>query len=334
MTTPSRLHYTDMEGKEPHWEVDHYGQISIPSPIPVFPKPLALSYRNLYRDFGNHKFEIKEEHHDEHPRAQASCLVVKGLLNHCFPNPDLEVEQIWPGYYEGELFTYESLVADMPVMGTWHFIVQQKNKKGEGIVAIVAVVTDPAYFSLAERKQPTRLEILPKFVDSKGRLAVQDDKTMSYGAFVILTGTMNTTTSPITPAFEFYEFCSPEPKAGLRPWYNRATIQTPAGPTNSIPLAPNHAGEVDFMFKDIAEYATKGKSTAHPSLPGPSRPNAVDTITPKKRTAAQQPEPSVLDRSKRAKSDGQNESADEIPSSPVARKMRTRTPSWKIRDTL
>ncbi|KAF1965084.1 hypothetical protein BU23DRAFT_575147 [Bimuria novae-zelandiae CBS 107.79] len=223
-TTAYPLHYTTMPGKEPHWQVNHYGKISIPSPIPVLPKPLALSYRNYYNNYGQIDFvkqekKVKPQKKTKYcPRALAGGLVISALLRHYFPRPENEVKEIFPGTGSDEEFKSEPVLAGMSLVGTRHWIVQQQEGSQE-IVAVVVLVTDPKFFQLGGRETPTTLGVTKDLIDAEGRVVINKDNTMPCGAVVLVAGTWD----PVKPQFEFYE----------------------------ISMAPEYAPLVDQMFKAV-----------------------------------------------------------------------------------
>ena len=239
----SKLRFDEIEDKESHWEVDHHGQLIIKSPIPVYPKPLALSYRGLYQNFGTHVFETWDGGVREHPRALASAMFALQLLRHYFPGPEYTMEEVWPGTET----TWETIVEDMPIMGTRHFIVQCNNKSKDNLVAVVVIVTDSVFFQMKGRKTPEALSVDNKYINSNGKL-ILGGKTMSRGALVVLTGV----TSPVRPALDFYDFDSSRQQQGeLLPCISRTAKRPDGELTNSISLAPESAGAVDAMFKDM-----------------------------------------------------------------------------------
>ena len=243
------LHYSNMSGKEPHWEVDARGQISIPSLIPIFPKPLALSYRNYYKHYGEDGLTATERGYVTYPKTAEGSTFMSTLLRHYFTGPDHKVEQVWPGMYVGNKYEVQNLVTDVPVEGVHYFVVRE-TKPDKNIMAIFIMVVNPTFLQLPGRDEPTTLTVVKKWIDKKKRIAIDANTIMDRGTVVFLAGTWD----PIAPTFEFYKFSSEQQGAGkLVPWTSDLLQTTDGTLTNSISLDPKYAGSVDAMFRGIRD---------------------------------------------------------------------------------
>ncbi|KAF2438868.1 hypothetical protein P171DRAFT_477189 [Karstenula rhodostoma CBS 690.94] len=276
---PTRLDFIDMPDKEPHWKVTHFGEAIIPSPITVLPKPLALSYRNFYNYYEEHEFIKQERLQVSYPRVDVASSLVPALLRHYFPSRDYSVREIWPGTSTGAEFTTHPVVNEVPVFGTRYWIVE--NKSDSAIVTMVVIVTDPEFSKLPARTQPAHLAVGANFLDSRHRLAVHGDR-MARGVVVLLASAG----MPIKPTFEFYSFDSSHQQKGVVIPLAVRKQDTQQLATNSISLAPEHAEQVDQMFKTIvrASYGQGAWPQALSTLSAPMAPVPVlhlpPTLTP------------------------------------------------------
>jgi hypothetical protein len=241
---PNRLEFFDMPGKEPQWKVTHFGEAIIPSPIPVLPKALALSYRNFFNHYGEYEFIKREKGRTNFPRVVVSCSFVSAMLRQYFPSREYTVKEVWPGISTGAEFTPVSVVNGVPIAGTRYWMVQKQSD--DAMVILVVIVTDPEFTKLPARMNPVQLAAAAAFLDSRHRLAVHGDR-MSRGVVLLLAGAG----TPVKPTFEFYSFDASRGQKGVvMPLVDQKQL-TQGVATNSISLAPDHAEQVDQMFKII-----------------------------------------------------------------------------------
>lgn len=234
-----------MTDKEPHWKVDVLGQISIPPPIPVLPKSLALAYHNYNKYYEEQGFLKTERGLTFYPRAVEGSAFLSNILRHHFPGPDFTVKPIWPGIGVGEEFQLHGIMADVPIEGTQNFAVRRTGSTTE-IAALFIVITGPMFLQLSARKRPTTLAVDKKWIDAKGRLVIDARTIMTGGTVVLLTGTWN----PTAPTFEFYKFSSGQMRTGeLTPWIDQSLSLAKGSITNSISLDPKYANLAEMMFK-------------------------------------------------------------------------------------
>jgi hypothetical protein len=259
---PHPLHFSNMTDKEPHWKVDVLGQISIPSPIPVLPKSLALAYHNYNKYYEEQGFLKTERKLTFYPRAVEGSAFLSSLLRHYFPGPDFTVKPIWPGIGVDEGLQLHSILADVPIEGTQNFAVRRTGSTVE-IAALFIVVTSPMFLQLSARKRPTTLAVDKQWIDAKGRLVIEADTIMTGGTVVLLAGTWN----PTTPTFEFYKFSSRQMRAGeLTPWIDQTLSLAKGSITNSVPLDPKMAGLADMMFKATRDAFPINSTNIQPSF--------------------------------------------------------------------
>ncbi|KAL1613249.1 hypothetical protein SLS60_001481 [Paraconiothyrium brasiliense] len=278
-----------MSSKEPHWKQNAFGEAIIPSPIPVLPKPLALSYRNFHNHYAEHDFSRREKEVTDHPRVLVGCTLISAMLRHYFPSLEYAVNQAWPGTSTGAEFTHVPVVDGTPVAGTRHWTVQKKSDLA--IVALVVVVTSPEFCKLPARIVPAQLAVTKKHLDSQHRLAIHGDR-MSRGAVILQASTGN----PLKPTFEFYHFDSSHEQKGLLVPMDIRVEDSQVAASNSIGLAPEHAEQVDQMFKTIVSASSGQADWPRAVTPSLTPMAPVLTLLPKrkaKRTPGTTPVPKM-----------------------------------------
>ncbi|KAK7182256.1 hypothetical protein DPSP01_006974 [Paraphaeosphaeria sporulosa] len=304
----NRLDFIDIPYKERHWKVTHYGEAIIPSPIAVLPKPLALSYRNFYKYYEEHEFMKQEKLLVSYPRVVVGCTLVSALLRHYFPAQEYAIREVFPGTITGAEFAPQPVVDGVPVEGTRHWIVQSNSDSA--IVVLVVIVTSQEFPNIPARTHPTQLAVAASFLDSRHRLAVQGDR-MSRGVVVLLCSAG----TPIKPMFEFYSFDSDHQEKGLMAPIALQMQDHRSPATNSISLNPEHADQIDRIFKAIvrASYVQEAwhqfLSTSLTSmaslpllqLPPTSTPVVPTSALPSKRKLRHDPKPRPAHKSKRSK---------------------------------
>lgn len=305
---PTRLDFVDMPNKEPHWKATHFGEAIIPSPIPVLPKPLALTYRNFYNHYEEHEFRKQERLVVTYPRVVIGCTFVSALLRHYFPAQEYFVGEIFPGTSTGEEFTPQPILDGIPIEGTRQWAVQ--SKFDSAIVVLVVIVTEQEFSKLPARTRPARLAVAANLLDSRSRVDVHGD-CIARGGVVLLT---SAGTFP-KPTFEFYSFDSGlQQKGVVIPM--ALQMRTNHGlATNSISLAPKHAEQVDQTFKTIVRAASGQEAwpqvlsrSSAPMAPIPalyppptSTPLAPASAIPTKRKSKGGPKVTPTPKTKRTK---------------------------------
>lgn len=269
---PIRLDIVDIPAREPHWKVTDHGEAIIPSPISVFPKPLALSYRNFHAYYQEHSFADRKSEPTSYPRVLVAFSLMSAMLRHYFPSPDHMVKEAWPGTISAAGYSPSPVVSGVPTDGTRYFTVQKK--AGAEMVAIVVIVTEQGFLALPARSQPTQLTLETGLLDSRGRLSIQGNR-MSRGIVLLLAAKG----PPLKPTFEFYEFSSANVQPGrITPWIDYMRNSNGVA-TNIVDLAPENAGIVDDMFKTIVRGPSGFQDAPHhviPSMPH-SKPETLST---------------------------------------------------------
>lgn len=297
---------------------DDRGNLFVPPPIPGLSKPVGLAYKNYNAHFKEHVFKEKlsvrrtRAGEKEFPRALVGSSLVSPLLRHYFSSSEYTVQLVWPGHTvikdDEENWVEDALVFNTPVDGTRHYAVTKKSEdsSAQEMVALVVVVTDPKFFELAQRKKPSRLGVVKKYVDSRGELVVNDLR-MSRGTVVILGGV----SSPVQPTWEFYKFDSSSAIPGqLAPRVDLISNEK-GEPTNSVSLWTKDAHWPTAMFKQIVREA------AEKYVAPAKTPKKRLTPEPRKRKAEITPE---SETPKRTKTDNQAKSSaakQTVPAAPV-----------------
>ncbi|KAL5431191.1 hypothetical protein PMIN07_009939 [Paraphaeosphaeria minitans] len=278
VATANRLDFIDIPNKEPHWKTTHYGEAIIPSPIAVLPKPLALSYRSFYNHYEEHEFIKQEKLLVTYPRSVVGCTLVSTLLRHYFPAQGYAMREVFPGTSTGAEFTPQPVVIGVSIEGTRNWVV--KSKSDSAIVIVVVIVTEAKFSMFPGRTLPTQLAVATNFLDSNHCLAVHGDR-MSRGVVVLLSNAG----TPTKPTFEFYSFDSGHQQKGVMVPIAVQMQDTHSPATNSISLAPEHADQVDRMFKIIAR-ASSGQEAWPQVLPTSSMPTAPNPVLELQPTSA------------------------------------------------
>ncbi|KAJ4358724.1 uncharacterized protein N0V89_003308 [Didymosphaeria variabile] len=283
------LGFVDMSGKESHWKMNAFGEAIVPSPIPVLPKPLALSYRNFYNHYEEHDFLKRVKEQTGYPRVLVGCSLVSAMLRHYFPSVEYVVKQVWPSTSTGAEFTHDAVVNGVPIAGTRHWAVQKKSDAA--ITVLVVIVTDPEFCMPPARTAPAHLAVTKNHLESRHRLTIHGDR-MSRGAVILLA----CAGSPLKPTFEFYHFDSSHEQKGLLAPMATHAQDSQGAASNSISLAPELAEQVDHTFKTIVRASSGQAGWPQALTPSPTQMAPVLTLLPKrkaKHTSNASPAPKI-----------------------------------------
>ncbi|KAJ4286736.1 hypothetical protein N0V90_012988 [Kalmusia sp. IMI 367209] len=248
--TPVRLDFIDMPGRESHWKVDVRGTTIIPSPTPIFPKPLALQYRNFNEQYAKHAFLSKGI--PTYDRAWAGGSLVSSMLQHYFSSSEYVVTQVWPGSHVDGKYFPDEIISGVPTISTLHYGVLRKSElQSASLVVLVVIITEPSFF---QETLPDHLQVVSNHLNSRGSLVVNDLR-MSRGAVVLLSGTNN----PLKPSFEFYNFGTIRSRGTLSP--SPVEFDAHGGnsnaKSNALSLAMDDVAKVDGMFKMIVRTSSE-----------------------------------------------------------------------------
>lgn len=264
---PVRLDFFAMPGREPDWEVTSHGFVTVPPPIEVFPKPLALAYRNFNNHYGEHKSqEINSDGVTYPTRALVGSQLIGQILHHYFSEPQYKITCLGA--------EPQNLLDGVPVFGMLHWVVLKQTQTTQeldegigmdssddaketqwGIHLIAAVTADQQFLQMSARTHPTQLSVARQYIRSNGILSLRDIET-SCCSVVLLAGGIAST----KPQFEFYSFDSVREAPGtLIPWFGQ-TEDVPYGlDTSIVTLAVEEAPKIDHMFKAIVSYTSRNR---------------------------------------------------------------------------
>ncbi|ORY03466.1 hypothetical protein BCR34DRAFT_573476 [Clohesyomyces aquaticus] len=219
-----------------------------PSPIPVFPKPLALSYCN-YKTFYTEYKSI------DGTRLEVASRLTAAMLVHYFPPPGFEHWRVTS--------RPDGLFENVPVHGTTCWMVTKRAPKpsedGGGevteetasepsprlLLLLVIIITDNKYVEKCSRRAFQSIEFSSALIETSGDFVV-DDVVVRKGNVAILGGRVR----PIGPRFEFYTFdLDSEDGRALVPWFGESERCPEGYGTHAIGLGVEEAAKVDAVFK-------------------------------------------------------------------------------------
>lgn len=160
------LEFMSMEGRESHWQVDQHGKAVIPSPIPIFPKPLALAYCNFVKHYADFKFTVTEKRLEYPFRLEVANQLIATLLQNYFSGPRFLIRRLDE--------QPENLVQGVPSKGTQYWVVLKKDQSAIfRIDLILVIITDPERGSV----RSAQLELSAYYVDGDRVLGIDGRKT-------------------------------------------------------------------------------------------------------------------------------------------------------------
>ncbi|KAF2476292.1 uncharacterized protein BDR25DRAFT_339360 [Lindgomyces ingoldianus] len=237
--------------REQSTDPDSQDRLQIPSPIPIFPKPLALSYCNFKNHFSAYGYM-------DGTRMEAASFLVAPLLRHYFPKTKFEYWRL--------ARQDESLFQCIPVDGTTYWMVTTKSLKQEGagddsdpsreamifqrsLVLLVIIVTSYPFLEARERGRINSINFSDKALGNSGEVMV-DETVARRGNVVVLGGR----TRPSAPSFEFFTF---DVDGGhghsLVPCFGQPEQHQTGFRTNRFSLETEDVDKVDIMFRMFAE---------------------------------------------------------------------------------
>ncbi|KAF2176222.1 hypothetical protein K469DRAFT_761143 [Zopfia rhizophila CBS 207.26] len=244
--------------------------IKIPSPIPSFPKPLALSYRNFNQYYQIHKTVDKT-------RMEVGSALISSMIQHFFPSPAFKARRLSSqkqGLFEtipaeGTVFWTISGKQDDASnrrvrrsdqeVGSSAFSLENSattlvDEKSESKVDVLfAVVTGREFLDRSERKGSGRrksfkIKFSSAFSSNRGVLLLEE-KVFRSGYVVFLGGR----TKPTMPTLEFYTY-DVDGEDGLTfvPYFGHSDFRPDGFESNSFSLESEEAEKVNQIFKTIA----------------------------------------------------------------------------------
>jgi hypothetical protein len=257
-------------------EVEDEGRVKIPSPISLWPKPLALQYRNFFRHYTTLTYKDTE-------RMEAGSRLVVSLLDFYFPRGKF---QFWRLEYQPK-----ALIQSVPVEGTiyWAVVPDDRGSLTEDttsvsesplevlpnenenvdstmaqdknlLVLLVVIVTETKFLHLPHRLTSTNLKFASGVSTSKGAIAIDSTEGTKYhhGNVLVLGGTGK---PKMSPSWEFYNFdVDRGDGALLTPWFGQLESVPYSFGTNIFSLATPEAEKVDSMFRGIVSTASGNKA--------------------------------------------------------------------------
>ncbi|KAF2271173.1 hypothetical protein CC78DRAFT_589040 [Lojkania enalia] len=260
--------------------------LKLRSPIPVFPKPLALQFQNFVDYYSIHGYA-------DGTRMEVGSRLVGDMLPHYFPTPNFTCRR---------LFTPDkNIIETIPVQGTAYWVVEANESSEskstsapdkleigasicnetlttsqDSLALLVVVVTYYPFLERLERKVPAQLHFSAFATGDNNTIVIEKDEIETYttyrrGNVAILAGTPK----PLFPGFEFYTFdIDSDTGSSIMPWFGQCERHPEGFGTNSFPLQKSEAEKIDFLLRVIANSREKG----HPLIA--TSPAILQTDTP------------------------------------------------------
>jgi hypothetical protein len=257
-------------------EVDDEGRVKIPSPISLWPKPLALQYRNFFRHYTTLTYKDTE-------RMEAGSRLIVSLLDFYFPRRKF---QFWRLEYQPK-----ALIQSVPVEGTIYWAVMPDDKgclaedtapvsestpevppnenvhvdstmvqDKNSLVLLVVIVTGTKFLHLPQRLTSSNLKFASGVSTSEGAISIDSTEGAKYhrGNVLVLGGTGK---PKLSPSWEFYNFdVDRRDSASLTPWFGQLDSAPDSFGTNIFSLATQEVEKVDRMFRGIVSTASSNKA--------------------------------------------------------------------------